>query len=113
MQNEFHTELKENNKRMEGLVVEMKQEFSAFMRAMISKERTVPEEDRPRVEQAPLLPTPPLNQRLQIGSEISRAARKETSKILIPNPPRIDLPMFTGENPREWIRKYNKYYLNY
>ena len=36
MQNEFHTELKENNKRMEGLVVEMKQEFSAFMRAMIS-----------------------------------------------------------------------------
>ncbi|XP_071940006.1 uncharacterized protein [Coffea arabica] len=113
MQNEFRTELEENNKRMEGLVAEMKQEFNAFIRAMISKERAIPEEDRPRVEQAPLLPTPLLNQRLQMGSEISRAARKETSKILIPNPPRIHLPMFIGENSREWIRKCNTYCLNY
>ncbi|XP_071918893.1 uncharacterized protein [Coffea arabica] len=54
-----------------------------------------------------------MNQRLHIGSDNSKTARKETSKILVPNPSKIDLPMFTGENPREWIRKCNKYCLNY
>ena len=98
MQSEFRNELEESSRRMEGLITEMKQEFSTFMRAMVSREKVVPDEDKPRVEQAPLLPTPLLNQRLQVGSENNRTSRKETSKILIPNPPRIDLPMFTGDN---------------
>ena len=113
MQREFRTELEENGKRVENLVAEMKQELSAFVRVVISKDKAVPDDDRQRVEQAPLLPTPPLNQRLQIGSDNNRTARKDTSKILVPNPPRIDLPMFTGENPRELIRKCNKYCLDY
>ncbi|XP_027178065.1 uncharacterized protein LOC113777230 [Coffea eugenioides] len=113
MQMEFRTKLEENSNRVENLVAEIKQELSAFMRTVISKKRAVPDGDRQRVEQAPLLPTPPLNQRLQIGSKNSRTTRKETSKILIPNPPKIDLPMFAGENLMEWIRKYNKYCLNY
>ena len=54
-----------------------------------------------------------MSQRLQIGTDSNRSARKETSKLLVPNPPRIDLPLFTSENPREWIRKCNKYCLNY
>ena len=66
--NEFRTELEESNKRMEGLVAKMKQELSAFMRVIIGKGKAIPEEDRQRSEQAPLLPIPPLNQRLQIGS---------------------------------------------
>ena len=62
-------ELKESNKRMEGLVAEMKQEFSAFVRVMMGREKNVLENDRQRSDQTSLLPTPPLNQRLQIGSE--------------------------------------------
>ncbi|XP_071921673.1 uncharacterized protein [Coffea arabica] len=83
MRNEFHTKLEESNKRMEGLIAEMKQEFSIFMRAMMSKEKAVLEEVRQRIEQAPLLPTLPLNQRLQIGSENKKTARKEAGAFQV------------------------------
>ncbi|XP_027088658.1 uncharacterized protein [Coffea arabica] len=39
--------------------------------------------------------------------------RKEAGKFLIPNPPKINLPLFTGENSGECIRKCNEYNLNY
>nr|XP_027120832.1 uncharacterized protein LOC113737890 [Coffea arabica] len=113
MQMKFRSGLEDNSKRKENLVAEMKQELSGFMRAVLGKERAASDDERQRMDQAPLLPTLPLNQRLQLGTDNSRTARRETSKILVPNPPRIDLPMFSGENPREWIRKRNKYCRNY
>ena len=46
MQMEFRAELEENSKSVKNLVAEIKQELSAFIRAMISKERAVPDDDR-------------------------------------------------------------------
>ena len=91
----------------------MKQEFSAFMRMMMGKEKTILEEDRHQNDHTPLLATPPLNQRLQIGSESTKTTKKDVGKLLIPNPPKIELFLFTGANPRDWIKKCNKYCLNY
>ena len=43
--NELCTELEENNKRMKGLVVGMKQEFSAFMKMMMGRDNAIPKEN--------------------------------------------------------------------
>ncbi|XP_027098929.2 uncharacterized protein [Coffea arabica] len=48
-----------------------------------------------------------------MGVEGGRNGRKEASKVLIPNPPKIDLPLFSGDNPREWLRKCDKYCWDY
>nr|XP_027108798.1 uncharacterized protein LOC113728610 [Coffea arabica] len=113
LREELRTELEENNKRMEGLVTGIKQEFSALMKMLLDKEKLNFESGRTMSDQPPLLPTPPPNQRLHLGFEGGRAGRREANKLLIPNPPKIDLPLFSGENPREWIRKCNKYCVNY
>lgn len=78
LQVELRTGLEESSRKVENLVAEVKQEFGALMRAVIGKDRAAPEDDRQRSEQAPLLPTPPFNQRLQIGSDNTRTLRKET-----------------------------------
>nr|XP_027120660.1 uncharacterized protein LOC113737665 [Coffea arabica] len=98
---------------MEGLVIRLKQEFSAFMKMMLEREKLNYEPGRTLSDQPPLLPTPPPSQRLQVGLEGIKIGRRETNKALIPNPPKIDLPLFAGESPREWIRKCNKYCINY
>ena len=62
----------------------------------------------------PLLPTPPPQQR--INKEVENSGgfiRREEGRIYIPNPPKLELPLFYGENPQEWLRKCNKYFLNY
>ena len=97
LREELRTELEENNKRMEGLVTGIKQEFSALMKMLLDKEKLNFEPGRTMSDQPPLLPTPPPNQRLHIGFEGGRTGRREANKLLIPNPPKIDLPLFSGK----------------
>lgn len=64
-------------------------------------------------DQLPLLPTPPIHQRLRPEGEQQNACKRDWGKYQLPNPPKIDLQLFTGENPREWLRKCDKYFMNY
>ena len=52
----------------------------------------------------PILSTSPAYQRLipKINSNLQFQDKK--GKIIIPNPPRIELPMVSIDKPREWLR---------
>ncbi|XP_027088762.1 uncharacterized protein [Coffea arabica] len=121
IKNELKIELEESNRRMENLLAGMEQnlnqvleqKFSELLLMMNSGREKATEGGSRMADQPPLLPTPPAHQRLQVDYESQRTFRKDWSKFQIPNPPKIELQMFTGENPREWLRKCNKYFLNY
>ncbi|XP_027150132.1 uncharacterized protein LOC113750340 [Coffea eugenioides] len=122
LRGEIRQELEENNRRMESLMTGMEQKFGAFLEQKFSsimlnvtaaRDKLPDEESRGRTEQAPpLLPTPPPQFRLYPDAEVTRAFRHE-GRIQAPNPPKLDLQLFSGENPREWLRKCNKYFINY
>nr|XP_027097511.1 uncharacterized protein LOC113717062 [Coffea arabica] len=118
---DLKTELEENNRRMENLLSGMEQnfhqtleqKFSELLLKMTPGKEKVTEGGSRMIDQVPLLPTPPAHQRLSMDCEAHRTFRKDWGKFQLPNPPKIDLYMFTGENPRDWLRKCNKYFLNY
>ncbi|XP_027062727.1 uncharacterized protein [Coffea arabica] len=107
---------------MEGLLTGMEQNFRRILEQKLSnflirmtpsKEKATEGEEGVRTVQTPLLPTPPAHHRLQVEGEAQRLLKKDWSKFQIPNPPKIDLQLFSGEHPRDWLRKCNKYFLNY
>ena len=115
-------ELEENNRRMENLLTGMEQNFSKFLEQKFSallskmtpgKNKATEGKGRIMVDQTPILPTPPAHQRLQTKGKPQKFFKKDYSKFQIPNLPKIDLPLFTRNNPRDWFRKCNKYFLNY
>ena len=99
---------------MEGLLTGMEQKLSNLLLRMPPvKEKTTEEDGRVLIDQTPLLPTPPTYHRLPVEGEAQKLLKKDWSKFQIPNPPKIDLQLFSRENPRDWLRKCNKYFLNY
>ena len=78
-----------------------------------AKDKVADREERITVDQTPILPTPPAHQRLQPEGEQQNTCKRDWGKFQLPNPPKIDLQLFTGENPREWLRKCDKYFMNY
>lgn len=122
LKNNLKKELEENNKRMENLLTGMEQNFNKSLdqkfNALLSKmtftqDKIADKEGRVVVDQSPILPTPPAHQRLQHEGEQQQHFRRDWGKYQLPNPPKIDLQLFTGENPREWLRKCDKYFMNY
>lgn len=77
----------------------------------MSKEKNPVEDDRVGKDHTPLLPTPPIHQRLNLGVEEEVKSCEFLGKIPRHNFPKIELVMFRGDNPREWVRKCNKYFL--
>ena len=122
LKNNLKMELEENNKRMENLLSGMEQNFSKSLdqtfNALLSrmtpaKDKIAYREEGIMVDQTPILPTPPAHQRLQPEGEQQKSFKRDWDKYQLPNPPKIDLQLFTGENPRDWLRKCNKYFMNY
>ena len=110
---EIRVEMENSNIKLEKLeasMVELEQKFNSFLQMIMNREKNPVEEARER----PLLPMPPHQQR--INKEVENSGgfiRREEGRIYIPNPPKLELPLFYGENPQEWLRKCNKYFLNY
>lgn len=106
-----------NHHKLEAMVVNLdhrfsglEQRFNAFMK-FVMKEKEGNEDGAENSE--PLLPTPPSHLRLSSESEGVGIACDKKNKFLPPNPPKLELPMFSSGNPREWVRKCQKYFLNY
>ena len=110
---EIRVEMENSNIKLEKLeasMVELEQKFNSFLQMIMNREKNPVEEARER----PLLPKPPPQQRINKEGENSGGfIRREECRIYIPNPPKLELPLFYGENPQEWLRKCNKYFLNY
>ena len=107
---------------MENMLSGMEQNFSKSLdqkfNALLSRMTTAQDKatdkgERIMMDQGPILPTPPSHQRLQPEGDQQNACRRDWSKYQLPNPPKIDLQLFSGENPREWLRKCDKYFMNY
>ncbi|XP_027124419.1 uncharacterized protein [Coffea arabica] len=122
LKNNLTMELEENNKRMENLLSGMEQNFSKSLdqkfNALLSRMTTAQDKvadrgERIMMDQGPILPTPPPHQRLQPEGDQQNSCKRDWSKYQLPNPPKIDLHLFSGENPREWLRKCDKYFMNY
>ncbi|KAL3516698.1 hypothetical protein ACH5RR_023600 [Cinchona calisaya] len=62
-------------------------------------------------EKAALLPTPSMKKSTE--KELITGVKEKQSKAVLPNPSKIELSMFGGENPRDWIRKCNKFFTVY
>lgn len=107
-------ELAGKDKRLDSIVLGMDQQFealSSMMKAWMSKERNPTKEERGGRDRTPLLPNPPIHQRLNTGVEEEAKSCEPMGKISSYILPKIKLNMFSRENPREWTRKFNKYFL--
>ena len=100
----------ERDKRMDSMVLGMDQKFEKSS-MMINKEKNSMEEERIGKDCMPLLPTPPIHQRLNVVAEEKVKSCEFLGENSSYNLPKIELNMFNGENPREWTRKCNKYFL--
>ena len=61
----------------------------------------------------PILPTPPPHLKLMTPAEMHGGQLEGRGKTFTPNLPRLEMPMFSSGNAREWLRKCQKYFLNY
>ena len=117
LQQKLHTDMDQNNAKLEAMVgnldqkfIKMEQRFSTMMKLMM-KEKGISDLDGGETE--PILPTPPLHLRLTPPNEGPGSQPELRGRQFIPNVPRMELPMFSSGNPREWVRKCQKYFLNY
>lgn len=99
--------MESGNKKLETMISNLDGRINAILR-MICKEK---EEEAQASGRTPLLPTPP--GRIRDTEEGNHQSKERMVRAAVPNPPRIDLPMFQGERPREWLRKCLKYFTVY
>ncbi|XP_027175053.1 uncharacterized protein LOC113774658 [Coffea eugenioides] len=117
LQQKFQEELGQNNAKVEAMVGNLDQRFSKMemklntLLKVMMKEKCMPETEAGSSE--PLLPTPPPHFKLMTSTEVHGAQPEVRAKIFTPSLPRLEMPMFAYGNPREWLRKCHKYFLNY
>lgn len=117
LQEKLHYEMEHNNSRLEAIVgnldqkfSKMEQKFNALLKVMM-KEKGLQDNDGGAPD--PLLPTPPAHLKLMTPNELAGHPHETKGKMFVPNLPRLELPMFSSGSPREWLRKCQKYFLNY
>ncbi|XP_027076964.1 uncharacterized protein [Coffea arabica] len=117
LQQKLHTDIDQNNAKLEAMVGNLDQRFNAMeqrfstMMKLLMREKGISDGDGGGTE--PLLPTPPLHLRLTPSNERPGSQPEMRGRQFFPNIPRMELPMFSSGNPREWVRKCQKYFLNY
>ncbi|XP_027102590.1 uncharacterized protein [Coffea arabica] len=117
LQQRLNEEMEKSNSRLESVVgnldqkfCKLEQKFNALMKVMMKDKGGQENEGGPS---EPLLPTPPSHVRLATQAEMAGQQQESRGRMFTPNLPRLDLPMFMAGNPREWLRKCHKYFLNY
>nr|XP_027064416.1 uncharacterized protein LOC113690623 [Coffea arabica] len=113
----LHDELEHNNAKLETMVGTLDQKFNQLeqklnllLRAM-SKEKGLLDGEGATSE--PLLPTPPPHLKLFSPSKPASHQQETRGRALTPAVPRMELTAFSSGNPREWLRKCQKHFLNY
>ena len=112
VQQQVKEEMTGRDQRMDSIVIGMEQKFealSSMMKTLLIKEKSTSDEAKMGRDRTPLLPTPPSHQRLDLGAGTEAKDCDFLGKISGHSLPKLELHQFGGENPREWIRKCNKY----
>ena len=73
---------------------------SSVLVKMVTKDKMIEARESFQANHTPLLPTPPLQNYLAIEGGVYSGSKERFSKGIPPNLPKIELTMFTGENPR-------------
>ncbi|XP_027183811.1 uncharacterized protein LOC113782099 [Coffea eugenioides] len=113
----FQSEVEQNNAKLEAIAGSMDQKFNKMEQRfssvlkLLMKEKGLTDMDGSVAE--PILPTPPAHLRLTTSTEGPGISQEYRGRQFTPNVPRLELPMFNSGNPREWVRKCQKYFLNY
>lgn len=77
---------------------------------ILKNDKQPADEGTSMVEQSPILPTPESSLRVY-GEKWGKSLNPQNPHYLFH--PKIELPCFDRNNPREWIRKCNKFSLVY
>ena len=116
-QHQFQEELEQRSSRLEALVGSLNQrfdsielKFNSLLTAMLKEKGCAELETR---SSELLLPTPPPHMKLGNPNGAQFAPPENRSKQFTPILPRLEMPMFAAGNPREWLRKCQKYFTNY
>ena len=114
VQQQVKGEMTGRDQRMDSIVIGMEQKFealSSMMQTLLIKEKSTGDEAKMGRDRTPLLPTPPSHQRLDLEADTEAKDCEFLGKISGHSLPKLELHMFSGENPCEWIRKCNKYFM--
>lgn len=107
-QQNLDARIEANDKKIDEQIAAVESKMLTFMKAMANHERLLTGEDSVHpVEKTPLLATPSEKIKEEIDSSWSTGER--IIKYGWQKGPKVELPMFLGENPREWIRKCQKF----
>lgn len=99
--------------RLEAYTVSMKSKLANIIK-LLTREKQIAGNGEGSVDRTPLLPTPGTNPKLmQWDEQPGNPFLDRFNKPHLPKLPRIELPMFSGANPREWIRKCTKFFTIY
>ncbi|XP_027183746.1 uncharacterized protein LOC113782033 [Coffea eugenioides] len=116
-QHQFQEELEQRSSRLEALVGSLNQRFDSIelkfnnQLTVMLKEKGCAELET-RISE-PLLPTPPSHMKLGNPNGAQFTPPESRSKQFTPILPKLEMPMFAAGNPREWLRKCQKYFVNY
>lgn len=109
LQRKLHVEIEQSNSRLEAVVgtldqkfSKMEQKLSTLLKVMM-KEKGATDVDGGTTE--PLLPTPPPHLRLTSPTKLPNHQPEYGARTHLPNLPRMEIPVFSSGNPREWLRK--------
>lgn len=91
--------------RLEAYTASMESKLTSILK-FLAKEKQVVGHTEGSVDRTPLLPTPGMPPKANQWDEMSGNPFMERgNKPYSPKLPRVELPMFAGVNPREWLRK--------
>lgn len=101
-----------NDKKIDEQIAAVESKMLTFMKAMANHEKMLTGEDSVHVmDKTPLLATP--TEKLKEETDSSWSMGERIGRQGWQKGPKVELPMFQGDNPREWIRKCQKYFMIY
>ncbi|XP_027118691.1 uncharacterized protein [Coffea arabica] len=100
------TRMEELDKKIDALMAGMETKLTSFLQALNRDRVTAPDESPP-LDKTPLLSNP----YVRCKEWCDQSAASKEHRVIVPNPPKVDLPFFEGDRPQVWIRKCEKYFL--
>lgn len=110
-QQNLEAKMEINDQKVSDRVTSLESQVQSILRKVNGKEKEpIPTANSQAMDRTPLLPT--LTSKLRDDSDWTLWSERGSRNSWIPHP-KIELPMFSGDNPREWIRKCQKYFMIY
>lgn len=106
---EFQTQMMVNSRKTDAGVANLEAKFDTLLK-LLKKEKQPVEEGTIPMDKTPILATPESSVRIY-GEPVNKGKTLNVQSSHSHFHPKMELPLFDGHNPREWIRKCDKFCL--